>query len=169
LDPQVRLLTLPNFGVNNNQIFSRGIKELTLPLIHVGALTKSISPPQVTKTQVLTKSTRSPSPKRWVKPCTQRLSWGSYNLKSSPRTLKIPRPSRSHQSPRVTSPHTLTWPEHSAKPWYAPWNPLSLRKSSPNKRKMNPKWAKHYLLLSLDVVDLLSGKGSSRDAGGSYV
>jgi hypothetical protein len=39
----------------DDRIFSRGIEKLTLPLIHVGALTKSISPPQVTKTQVLTK------------------------------------------------------------------------------------------------------------------
>jgi hypothetical protein len=36
------------------------------PLIHVGALAKSIAPPQVTKTEVLTKSTHSPSPERWV-------------------------------------------------------------------------------------------------------
>jgi hypothetical protein len=154
-------------GTRDNQIFSRGIEELTLLLIQVGALTKGITPPQVTKTQVLTKSTRSPSPEQWVSNrLHQEFLEAPTISKSSPRTLQTLRPSGSHQSPRVTSPHTFTWPKHLAKSWYAPWNPWSLRNSSSNKRKMNPKWAKHYLLISLVAVDLHSGKGSPRDAGG---
>jgi hypothetical protein len=76
-------------GTRDNRIFSHGIEELTLPLIHVGALTKSIAPLQVTKTEVLTKSTRSPSPKRWV---SNRLHQDFLEAptisKSSPRTSK---------------------------------------------------------------------------------
>jgi hypothetical protein len=53
-------------GTRDDRIFPCGIEKLTPPLVHVGALTKSIAPPQVTKTQLLTKSTRSPSLERWV-------------------------------------------------------------------------------------------------------
>jgi hypothetical protein len=154
-------------GTRDNQIFPVVSRSWRSPLIHVGALTKSIAPPQVMKTQVLTKSTRSPSPERWVSDRVhQDFLEAPTTSKSSLRTLQTPRPSRSCQSPRLTNPHTFTWPEHSAKPWYAPWNPRSLRKSSPNKKKMNPKWEKEYLFLFLAVVDLQSGKGSSRNERG---
>jgi hypothetical protein len=123
---------------DTTRFFPCGIEELMLPLIHIGALTKS-APPQVTKTQVLTKSTRSPSSKWWISNCLHQYFLKAPTIsQSSPRTLQTPRPSRSRQSPRVTVPHTFTWPEHSAKPWYALWNPWSLRKSSPNKRRWIP-------------------------------
>jgi hypothetical protein len=32
-----------------------------------------------------------------------------------------------------------------------------------------PKWQEHTLLLSLAAMDLENGKGSSREAGGSYL
>jgi hypothetical protein len=33
----------------------------------------------------------------------------------------------------------------------------------------NPKWQEHTLLISLAAVDLQNDKGSSREAGGSYL
>jgi hypothetical protein len=50
------------------------------PIIHVGALTKSIAPAQVTKTQVLTKSTHSTSKNGGSRTVCTKLSWGSHNL-----------------------------------------------------------------------------------------
>jgi hypothetical protein len=38
-----------------------------------------------------------------------------------------------------------------------------------NEEEENPKWQEHTLLLSLAAVDLHNGKGSSREAGGSYL
>jgi hypothetical protein len=101
-----------------------------------------------------------------LEPCTPSFLVAPTISKSWPRTPKALRPSKSRQSPRVTNPHTFTWPEHSANQWYAPWNPWSLRKSSSNKRKRIPNEQEHNLLLSLAAVDLQSGKGSSRDVGG---
>jgi hypothetical protein len=76
----------------DNRIFSRGIKELTLTLIHVGALTKSIAPPQVTKTQVPTKTIHSPSPEQWVSNHTKIF-------------LRLPQSPRAHQEPSKHQDH----------------------------------------------------------------
>jgi hypothetical protein len=35
-----------------------------------------------------------------------------------------------------------------------------------NQEEENPKWQEHTLLLSLAAMDLQSGKGSSKEAGG---
>jgi hypothetical protein len=65
---------------------------LTLPLIHVGSLTKSIAPPQVTKTQVLTKTIHSPSPERCVSNHTKIF-------------LRLPQSPRAHQEPSKHQDH----------------------------------------------------------------
>jgi hypothetical protein len=46
---------------------------------------------------------------------------------------------------------------------------LITKKEFLDEEEENPKWQEHTLLLSLVAVDLQSGKGSSRDAGGSYL
>jgi hypothetical protein len=46
---------------------------------------------------------------------------------------------------------------------------LITKKEFLDEEEENPKWQEHTLLLSLAAVDLQSGKGSSRDAGGSYL
>jgi hypothetical protein len=43
---------------------------------------------------------------------------------------------------------------------------LTTKKELLNEEEDNPKWKKHTLLLSLAVVDLQNGKGSSREPGG---
>jgi hypothetical protein len=54
-------------------------------------------------------------------------------LPQSPRAHQEPpkslRPSRSHQTPRVTSPHIFTWPEHSDKPCMHLEHSWSLRRT----------------------------------------
>jgi hypothetical protein len=115
---------------------------------------------------VLTKSTSSPSPKRWVSNRIHQACLEAPTIsKSSPRTLQTPRPSRSRQTPRVTSPHTFTWPKHSAKPCMHLENSWSLRKMALKQEEENLKWQEHTLL-SLAAMDLQNGKGSSREAGG---
>jgi hypothetical protein len=44
-----------------------------------------------------------------------------------------------------------------------------LRKKALNQEEENLKWQEHTLLLSLVAMDLQNGKGSSREAGGSYL
>jgi hypothetical protein len=43
---------------------------------------------------------------------------------------------------------------------------LLTKKEDLNEEEENPKWQEHTLLLSLAAMDLQSGKGSSREAGG---
>jgi hypothetical protein len=38
-----------------------------------------------------------------------------------------------------------------------------------NQEEENPNWLEHTLLLSLAAMDLQSGKGSSREAGGLFI
>jgi hypothetical protein len=38
-----------------------------------------------------------------------------------------------------------------------------------NQEEENPNWLEHTLLLSLAAMDLQNGKGSSREAGGSFI
>jgi hypothetical protein len=104
-------------GTRGDRIFSRGIEKLMLPPGPCWSTHIEYCSPWVTKTEVLTKSTHSPSPERWVSNRVHQACLEAPTIsKSSPRTPKSPRPSRSYQTPRVTSPHTFTWPEHSAKP-----------------------------------------------------
>jgi hypothetical protein len=46
---------------------------------------------------------------------------------------------------------------------------LITKKELLNEEEENPKWQEYTLLLSLAAVDLQSGKGRSREAGGSYL
>jgi hypothetical protein len=141
-------------GTRGDRI-SRGIEKLTLPLVHVGALTKSIAPPWVTKTQVLPKSTRSPFPERWVSNRVDQDCIEAPTIsKSSSRTFKSPRPSRSRQTPRVTSPRTFTWPEHSAKPCMHLEHSWSLRRT--------PQWrGRESQMARTHSPSLLGCNGSS--------
>jgi hypothetical protein len=46
---------------------------------------------------------------------------------------------------------------------------LITKKELLNEEEENPNWQEHTLLLSLAVVVLQSGKGSSRDTGGIFI
>jgi hypothetical protein len=46
---------------------------------------------------------------------------------------------------------------------------LITKKELPNEEEENPKWQEHTLLISLAVVDLQNGKGSSREVGGIFI
>jgi hypothetical protein len=52
---------------------------------------------------------------------------------------------------------------------YAPWKLLITKKEALKQEEENPKWQEHTLLLSLAAMDLQNGKGSSREARGSYL
>jgi hypothetical protein len=112
------------------KFFFCGIEKLTLPPNPRWSTHLEYCSPWVTKTQVLKKSTRSPSPERWVSNCVHQACIEAPTIsKSSPRTPKSPRPFRSRQTPRVTSPHTFSWPEHSAKPCLNLEHSLSLTRT----------------------------------------
>jgi len=71
-------------GQETTGFFSRGIEELKLPLVHVGAPTKGIAPLHH-EDQVSTKNTLSPSPERLASNRVQLLLGAPTNSKSSPR------------------------------------------------------------------------------------
>jgi hypothetical protein len=72
-----------------SELFPVVSRSWRFPLIHIGALTKSIAPRWVTKTQVLTKSTRSPSPELWFSNRVHQAFLEAPTIsKSSPRTPK---------------------------------------------------------------------------------
>jgi hypothetical protein len=52
---------------------------------------------------------------------------------------------------------------------YAPLKLLITKKEALKQEEESPKWQKHTLLLSLAPMDLHNGKGSSREAGESYL
>jgi hypothetical protein len=46
---------------------------------------------------------------------------------------------------------------------------LFTKKEALKEEEENPKWQEHTLLLFLAAMDLQNGKGSSREARGSYL
>jgi hypothetical protein len=46
---------------------------------------------------------------------------------------------------------------------------LITKKEALKQEEENPKWQEHILLLSLAVIDLQNGKGSSREAGVIFI
>ena len=96
-------------GHETTGFFSRGIEELTLPPNPRWSTHTRVQLPCFTKEQVITKNALSPSPERRASHRVQCSCLGApTNTKSSPRTSRSPRPSRCHQTPRVTSSKTFT-------------------------------------------------------------
>jgi hypothetical protein len=80
-------------GTRDDRIFSRGIEKLTLPPYPCWSTHLEYCSPQVTKTQVLTKSTRSPSPEWWV---SNRVHQAFLRLPQSPRAHQEPPKHQDH-------------------------------------------------------------------------
>ena len=83
----------------DNQIFSRGIEELTLPPNPRWSTHTRVSLSCFIKEQVITKNAHSPSPERRASHRVQTSLLGApTNSKRSPRTFRFPRPSRCRQN-----------------------------------------------------------------------